>query len=94
MKLLGRNGILSSPTEELMQWASDDLAGIVMQRKTSSPVKYTQQIGVMLNVSGHQVFDSLYEFTCPECGRKLLLTSDEIFSFKHSNEFCVGKEII
>lgn len=39
------------------------------------------------------IFDSLYEFTCPECGRKLLLTSDEIFSFKHSNEFCVGKEI-
>lgn len=30
------------------------------------------------------IFDSLYEFTCPECGRKLLLTSDEI---------CVGKEI-
>lgn len=42
----------------------------------------------------HHIFDSLYEFTCPECGRKLLLTSDEIFSFKHSNEFCVGKEII
>lgn len=33
----------------------------------------------------HHIFDSLYEFTCPECGRKLLLTS---------NEFCVGKEII
>lgn len=28
---------------------------------------------------------TVYEFTCPECGRKLLLTSDEI---------CVGKEII
>lgn len=42
----------------------------------------------------HHIFDSLYEFTCPECERKLLLTSDEIFSFKHSSEFCVGKEII
>lgn len=44
-------------------------------------------IGV-LNTQGaeiHHIFDSLYEFTCPECGRKLLLTSDEI---------CVGKEII
>lgn len=38
--------------------------------------------------------ETAYKFTCPECGRKLLLTSDEIFSFKHSNEFCVGKEII
>ena len=33
----------------------------------------------------HHIFDSLYEFTCPECGRRLLLASDEI---------CVGKEII
>lgn len=63
--------------------ASTNVIDAVNQTKMGSLLKLYDGT-FMLPETAH-IFDSLYEFTCPECGRKLLLTSDEI---------CVGKEII
>lgn len=40
------------------------------------------------------VYADLFELICPVCGRKQLVTSEEIYNFNHEESECVRREII